>query len=397
MSSLEGSRVLLGVTGGIAAYKSPAIVRALREVGADVRVVLTRGAEEFVAPMALQVVSENRVGRSLFDPEFEREIGHIELARWADVLLIAPATANTLARLAGGVADDLLTTIALATTAPIVVAPSMNTQMLNAPATQENLSMLVSRGVRVIEPDEGELACKEVGAGRLPDPPVLIRAVRDTLGTGRLDGVRFVVSAGPTREYFDPVRFLSNPSTGKMGYAIAEAAAREGAAVTLVSGPSCLETPRGCRRINVVTAAEMAAVMKRAEADVVVMTAAVADWRPAERSDEKRKKDGGGWQPVLERTEDILSSLASASARAELVVGFAAETSNVVENARTKLNSKGVDAIVANDVSGGGGFAADSNAVTIVTRTGEHQIAQAPKKVIGRRVVDWIAEQWEAR
>lgn len=396
MNALSGARVLLGVTGGIAAYKAPALVRALRQSGAEVRVVLTENAEEFVAPMALQVVSEHRVGRSLFDPEYEHEIGHIELARWADVLLIAPATANTLAKLASGAADDLLSTIALATTAPIVVAPSMNTQMLRAAATQESLAALATRGVLVVEPDAGELACKEVGAGRLPDPPALIRAVESVRPRGGLSGVNVVVSAGPTREYFDPVRFLSNPSSGKMGFAVAAAAARAGAAVTLVSGPVRLETPRYCRRIDVVSAADMASAMKSVDADVVVMTAAVADWRPIVRGAEKRKKTEGAWQPEFERTEDILAALAGAPDRAKIIVGFAAETSNVVDNARAKLDRKRVDAIVANDVSGGAAFGSDTNTVTIVSADGATEIAEAPKAEIAESIIAWITQRWSA-
>lgn len=394
MTVLNGAKVLLGVTGGIAAYKSPALVRALKESGADVRVVLTRSAEQFVAPMALQVVSENRVGRGLFEPEFEREIGHIELARWADVILIAPATANTLARVRAGVADDLLSTIVLATTAPVVVAPSMNTQMLLATPTQDNLRALRDRGVFVAEPDEGVLACRETGKGRLPDPPALLRAVVSALGGGPLRGVQLTVSAGPTREHFDPVRFLSNPSSGKMGFALAATAADLGATVVLVSGPSALPTPRGCRRVDVVTAAEMATEVKRAGGDVVIMAAAVADWRPSAREDGKRKKSEGPWSPSLERTEDILSSLGSSENRPGLLIGFAAETENVVDNARGKLLAKRADAIVANDVSRGG-FGVDVNTVTIVSDGKDVHLGPAAKSDVARGILDWVVERLE--
>ena len=392
MSALRGKNVLLGVCGGIAAYKAPALVRSIKEAGADVRVVLTESAEQFVAPMALQVVSENRVGRSLFDPEFEREIGHIELARWADVVLIAPATANTIARVSAGIADDLLSTIVLATTAPVVVAPSMNTQMLVAAPTQDNLATLARRGVRCVDPDEGILACKESGKGRLPDPPVLLEALEDALGRGRLHGMRVVVSAGPTREYFDPVRFLSNPSSGKMGFALASAAADLGAEVVLVTGPSVIPTPRGCCRVDVETAAEMSGAMKDAQGDIVIMAAAVADWRPVSRQENKRKKSDGPWSPTFERTEDILTALAGAEPRATLLIGFAAETENVIENARRKLESKGADAIIANDVSSGG-FGTDDNTVTIVAGSDEVTLGPASKVQVARGIFAWVADR----
>ncbi|MFT6399106.1 MAG: phosphopantothenoylcysteine decarboxylase/phosphopantothenate--cysteine ligase [Bradymonadia bacterium] len=396
MTRLAGKRIVLGVGGGIAAYKAPTLVRALREQGALVRVVLTEGGASFVSQLALQVVSENRVGRSLLDPASEYEIGHIETARWADVVLVAPATANLIARIRAGMADDLLTTVVLATMAPLVLAPSMNTQMLRASATQENLEVLRSRGAMVVIPDVGELACKEVGAGRLPDPLVLIAEVERALTPQRLAGVKVTVSAGPTREHFDPVRFLSNPSSGKMGYAIAAAAFAEGADVILISGPSSLDIPPGVRRRSVTTAAEMCAAVQAAGGDVLIMAAAVADWTPGERDSEKRKKRDGDWQPTLVRTTDILREVSGSGHRPRVVIGFAAETQDVLGNAREKLASKNLDAIVANDVSVGG-FGTDGNAVTLITATEEKPFGPAPKRVIGDHIIDWVANRLEKR
>lgn len=393
MSRLESKRVLLGVGGGIAAYKAPEVVRAFRKAGAEVRVVLTRAAEEFVSPLALEVVSENRVGKDLFDPTFEHEIGHIELARWADVVVVAPATANLLARMRVGMADDLLTTIALATTAPVVVAPAMNTQMWMHPAVRENLDVLVSRGVFVVAPDAGELACKEVGPGRMPDPDVLVEAAERALPGGLLVGLSLCVSAGPTREYFDPVRFLSNPSSGRMGYAIATAARAHGADVTLISGPTGLATPRGVKRIDVVSAGDMAgAVQRECASDVLIMCAAVADWRPRDVAPEKRKKTEGVWTPELERTEDILLEASRSAARPKVVVGFAAETSNVEENARAKLVAKALDGVVANAVGGEQGFGSEDNQVLLIARDGSSRaVGPAPKREVADEIVAWVA------
>ncbi len=394
MTRLVGKRIVLGVGGGIAAYKAPTLVRALRERGAEVRVVLTNGGASFVSELALQVVSENRVGRELLAPASEYEIGHIETARWADAILLAPASANLIARIRAGMADDLLTTVVLASTAPLVVAPSMNTQMLLAAATQENLQVLRERGATVVTPDVGELACKEVGAGRLPDPSALIAQLERALSPKNLSGLRVTVSAGPTREHFDPVRFLSNPSSGKMGYAIAEAAFAAGAEVTLVSGPSSLASPTGVIRQSVTSAADMNAAVVSSRPDVLIMAAAVADWTPAQKSSEKRKKTESGWQPELSRTTDILKSVSLSSTRPRVVVGFAAETENVLENAREKLVMKNLDAVVANDVSVGG-FGTDANAVTIITATDETSHGPAPKRAIGEHIIEWVAAKLE--
>ncbi|MCB9520467.1 MAG: bifunctional phosphopantothenoylcysteine decarboxylase/phosphopantothenate--cysteine ligase CoaBC [Myxococcales bacterium] len=393
MSRLRGRRVLLGVTGGIAAYKAPELVRALRAAGAEVRVIVTAGGAEFVSTRALEVLSENRVAEGVFDRAFEHEIGHIALARWPDVVLIAPATANFIAKLRVGLADDLLTTVLLATTAPVVVAPAMNTQMLGHPAVVENLSVLAARpGTTIVAPDSGSLACGEVGAGRLPDPPVLLAALERAVPGGGLSGRHVVVSAGPTRERFDPVRFLSNPSTGRMGFAIAAAAVAAGADVTLVAGPTSLPTPPGAVRVDVESAAQMRAAIVNRGCDVLVMTAAVADWTPAEPSPHKRKKTAGVWDPRLDRTADILAEVSASAARPRLLIGFAAETENVVEYARAKLAAKRLDAIVANDVGAGGAFGSESNTITLLAADGEAiEIGPAPKREVADALVAWIA------
>jgi phosphopantothenoylcysteine decarboxylase/phosphopantothenate--cysteine ligase len=399
MTLLRGRRVLLGVSGGIAAYKAPQLVRDLRAAGAEVRVVLTRGAAEFVSPMALQVVSGNRVGTELFELSFEHEIGHIELARWADVVLIAPATANCVARLANGMADDLLTTVVLATRAPVVVAPAMNTQMLGHAATQENLARLGAReGVCVVPSDAGELACGEVGAGRLPDGPVLIAELERALAPRLLAGRRVTITAGPTREHFDPVRFISNPSSGRMGYALAQAARACGADVTLVSGPVAIAPPWGVRVARVETAAEMRDAVAEHRADILIMAAAVADYTPAERLDQKKKKSDGDWVPRLVRTVDILAEVSAGAARPTLVIGFAAETEHIEENALRKLFGKRLDGIVANSVAGTeGAFGNGTNRVTMMAPSHPKVVAgPAPKEEVAYAIIDWIGTLWAA-
>ena len=392
---LHGKRVILGISGGIAAYKGPALVRALVEAGAEVRVILTRSAVEFVAPLALQAVSHNAVGLDLFDPAYEAQIGHIELARWADAVLVAPTTANLLARLAYGLCDDLLTTVLCATRAPVVLAPAMNSQMLAHPAVQANLALLAAReGHLIVQPDQGALACQEIGPGRMPDPEVLIAALAGALSPRRLEGRRALITAGPTREAIDPVRFLSNPSSGKMGFAVARAAALLGARVTLVAGPVSLPDPVGVERIDVVSAEEMfEAVMARVQhpdpdqrPEVVVKAAAVADWRPAQVADHKVKKtEGEQLTLVMERTRDIRAGLgALPDDRRPILVGFAAETRDLDRYALDKLNRKNLDMIVANQVSGPtSAFGADLNAVTLFDRQGGRvDLGPAPKDEI---------------
>ncbi len=392
MSFWRGKKVLLGVTGGIAAYKAPSLVRAFTAAGAHVRVVLTRGGAAFTTPLALQTVSGHPVAQHVLDASEEYEIGHIELARWPDVVLVAPATAHALARARVGLADDLLATVLLATTAPVVFAPAMNTQMWWHPATQEHVAVLRTRPrTSVIEPDAGELACKEVGPGRLPDPPALLAGVEQALRAGRLAEREVLVTAGPTREAFDDARFLSNPSSGQMGYAIAAAAAAEGALVTLVSGPTTLQTPPGVHRVDVTTAEEMNAAVRPLRPDIAICAAAVADWRPESRTDGKASKHQGSWAPTLVRTPDILAGIAARDERPRLVIGFAAEASDLIERARAKLVAKRLDGIVANSIRGGGAFGASDNEVWLVTKQGEVALARAPKREVADAIVDWIS------
>jgi phosphopantothenoylcysteine decarboxylase/phosphopantothenate--cysteine ligase len=391
-------RVVLGVSGGIAAYKTPDLVRRLRDVGADVRVIMTPNAARFVTPLALATVSEHGVIVEQWgDPE-RGGVDHVELARWADLLLIAPATANVLAKLATGIADDALTTYALAHRAGIVVAPAMNTFMLQHPAVQQNLSTLRARGVVVLDPDSGLLACGDEGAGRMPDPPVLAEFVKRHLGAKDLDGRTIVVTAGPTREAIDPVRYISNRSSGKMGYALAEAAARRGARVTLISGPTSLAAPAGVSVERVTTAQEMrdAVLRSLAGADVVIKAAAVADYAPAEAAASKIKKEKSGdtLTLTLQRTPDILGEIGAASPR-PFVVAFAAETDAVEANAREKLLRKNADLIVANDVADKSiGFDADQNEVLVISRDGTAtKLERAAKIVIANRILDLIHER----
>lgn len=394
MHVFKGRRILLAVTGGIAAYKAAGIVRHLIGLGAEVRVVMTASAEEFITPLTLEVLSERPVVTELFRPGAESEIGHIELARWPELVLIAPATANVIAKMRHGFADDLLTTILLATTAKILVCPAMNTQMLMHPATQENIAALRARAnTHILEPDAGHLACGEVGAGRLPDPDVIEDALAMVLEPKPLAGVSMLVNAGPTREHFDPVRFLSNPSTGKMGYALATKARHLGATVTLVSGPTALAAPRGVPTIPVVSAADMRDAVLSQRADVVVLSAAVADYTPAESLEHKRKKDEGPWSPALARTDDILATLGRSEQRPRTLVGFAAETRDIEAHARKKLESKRLDGIVANNVGGpNGAFGNEENTVTLIDRHATRALPSASKIEIAREICLWIAD-----
>jgi len=393
-SRLDGQRIVVAVSGGIAAYKSAEVVRELVRHGATVRVVLTRAAQEFITPLTLQTLSGHPVGTDTFDLTQESEIGHIQLADAAQVLLVAPATANVIAKLACGLADDLLTTVALATRAAIVVAPAMNVHMWENPIVQENVARLRSRGVRVIEPARGSLACGYEGQGRLPDTPVLVAEVERAVGRDDFAGRRVVVSAGPNREPIDPVRFLSNRSTGKMGFALAAAAWRRGAEVTLVAGPTSLPTPHGVTRIDVATAEEMRQSVLAAfkKSDILLMTAAVADYRPKHVATQKLKKGSGPLALDLVRTADILAEVATRKGK-RTVVGFAAETEDVVGNAERKLKSKKLDLIVANDVAGvDTGFAVDTNAVTMIARDGTRETTPLlSKDEIADRILDRVA------
>jgi phosphopantothenoylcysteine decarboxylase / phosphopantothenate---cysteine ligase len=393
--TLNGKKILLGVTGGIAAYKSPELVRRLREAGAEVRVVMSAGAEAFIAPLSLQAVSGHRVRTTLLDPEAEAGMGHIELARWADEVVVAPATAQCLARLAHGFADDLLTTLVLATEAPVWLAPAMNRVMWDAPAVRENCRVLEARGVRVLGPGVGDQACGEQGAGRMIEVEEIVAALG---GHDRpLAGKHFVVTAGPTHEPLDPVRFLGNRSSGRMGFAVASALAEAGAQVDLVAGPLQLPTPVGVRRIDVITAEEMLDAVSRCieGADGFVGVAAVADYRPERVSGEKIKKSGQPMTVQLVENPDILATIGHRRPP-PFVVGFAAETGNLEEAARAKLESKGADLIAANQVGGGRGFDTEDNALEVYGRDGHWSLANQSKQNLARELVAIVVDRMHA-
>ncbi len=399
MAHLFNRNILLGVSGGIAAYKSAELVRQLQEQGASVRVVMTRGAREFITPLTLQALSGNPVHTELLDEEAEQGMGHIELARWADLLLIAPATADLIARLAAGRADDLLTTVALATPAPMLLAPAMNQQMWRDSATTANVATLEERGARFVGPATGVQACGDIGPGRMEEPEAIARTAGELFDTRLLDGRRVVVTAGPTREALDPVRYISNHSSGKMGYALAEAAALAGARTTLISGPVSLPAPDRVAIEQVESARDMLAASERLapECDIFIACAAVADYRPAEAQAEKIKKGPEQVTLQLVKNPDIVATIA-AGERRPFTVGFAAETSDVVAYARGKLERKGLDMIVANDVSDGGiGFNSDENEVTVLWPGGELPLDRAGKGAIARRIVALIAEKLETK
>ncbi len=392
---MQGARILLIVGGGIAAYKACELVRLIRKAGASVRCVLTEGGAHFVTPMTLAALSEQQVHTSLWDLKDEAEMGHIQLSRQADLVVVCPATADLLARMAAGVADDLATTLLLATDKPVLAAPAMNVRMWQHAATRRNVATLRADGVTVLEPDEGAMACGEYGPGRLPDPAAIASAIERALGGhGPLAGRHAIVTAGPTHEPIDPVRYIANRSSGKQGFAIAGTLAALGARVSLVAGPVALPTPPGVTRIDVETAREMAAAVDAAlPADLAVMVAAVADWRAAADAGQKIKKKPGTAPPplVLAENPDILATLSTDPRRPTLVVGFAAETENVVANAQAKRLRKGCDWIVANDVSGGVMGGAD-NAVHLITATGLESWENLPKADVAARLAARIAD-----
>jgi phosphopantothenoylcysteine decarboxylase/phosphopantothenate--cysteine ligase len=394
---LEGKRVLLVISGGIAAYKSLDLIRRLRERGVEVRSVLTEGATHLVTPLSVAALSENRVATDMWALTPEGEIGHIRLARDPDLVVVAPATANLLAKMAHGIADDLASTLLLATDRPVLVAPAMNVVMWEKPVTQNNVTTLRGRGVHVVGPGVGAMACKESGAGRMAEVAEIVSAVEGILGEPQLlAGVRALVTSGPTHEPLDPVRFLGNRSSGKQGHAIAAALAEHGADVTLVSGPVALPDPPNVRAVHVETAREMLAACQDAlPADVAVCAAAVADWRPAEVAGHKRKKDGGPAPAVtLVENPDILATLSRAGdQRPRLVVGFAAETDDLEGHARAKLARKGCDWIVANDVSAGSGtFGGNTNTVLLVTAEGLERWPTLSKADVARRLAERVAK-----
>ncbi len=389
------TRILLGVTGGIAAYKSPDLVRRLIERGADVQVVMTAAAQKFITPMSFQAVSGRPTRSDLWDGAAEAAMGHIELARWAQMVLIAPASADFIARLAGGRADDLLSTLCLATEAPIVLAPAMNRIMWANKATQANVDTIVARGIRILGPAAGNQACGEVGAGRMWEPIQLAESVLSPpVNDGLLAGLNVLITAGPTRERLDPVRYLTNRSSGKMGFAVAAAAREAGAHVTLVSGPVQLPTPTGVTRINVESARDMYAAVHRhvGEADVFIAAAAVADFQPVTIAKQKIKKQGVSVKLDLEPAPDIVRSVADMAKR-PFVVGFAAETNDVEENARSKLKRKKLDMIAANQVGDGMAFDCDDNALTVLWPGGKTEVTRGPKLDVARALVALIAER----
>jgi phosphopantothenoylcysteine decarboxylase/phosphopantothenate--cysteine ligase len=393
--SLANKNVLLGVTGGIAAYKTPDLVRKLTALGANVRVVLTGSATEFVSPLSLQAVSGNPVHQHLLDPAAEAAMGHIELAKWADILLIAPATANVLAKLAIGMADDLLTTLYLATTASVFIAPAMNQQMWKAPATMDNVERLARYGVSFIGPASGEQACGDLGAGRMMEPVEIASIVSQTVNrhaVAELRGKHVLITAGPTREPLDPVRYISNHSSGKMGFAIAEAAVNAGAKVTLVAGPVSLQTPRGCERIDVTTADDMLDACEQfaQKADIFISTAAVADYKAVTVAENKIKKSDNELTLTFTKNPDILATISHKDNR-PFCVGFAAESQDVEQYARQKLTNKKLDMIAANDITADGlGFNSDNNALHVLWNGGDKKLPATSKSELAHQLISLI-------
>jgi phosphopantothenoylcysteine decarboxylase/phosphopantothenate--cysteine ligase len=392
--SLANKQILLGVTGGIAAYKSADLVRRLQDAGASVQVVMTPAAQEFITPLTLQALSGNPVHTQLLDPEAEAGMGHIQLARWADLVLIAPATADFMARLAQGMGNDLLTSICLATKAPIALAPAMNQGMWHNAATQANLECLIERKVIVFGPAEGGQACGDVGPGRMLEPLQLVDAVAGLFTPGSLAGKTLVITAGPTREAIDPVRYLSNHSSGKMGYALAEAAAEAGAKTILISGPTQLKTPARVTRIDVTSAQEMyeASMAAAPDCDLFIAAAAVADYRPAQVASQKLKKGAeDSITLTLVKNPDIVASIAALHRR-PFTVGFAAETEQLLEHARAKLQRKKLDLVIANNVGDTQiGFNSDDNAVTLVDNSGVQALSQRSKTQLARELIAILA------
>ena len=395
MKSLINKNILLGVTGGIAAYKSAEIVRGLKKAGSSVRVVMTQSAQEFITPLTLQALSGNPVSSDLLDAEAEAAMGHIELARWADAILIAPATANTIARLSSGRADDLLSTITLAFDGPIGLAPAMNQAMWGDERTQSNIKNLKDKNFLLYGPGSGEQACGDVGLGRMLEPPEIIGSFASLFEAGSLSNKSILITAGPTQEPIDPVRYVTNRSSGKMGYALAEAAVESGAQVTLVSGPVNLEAPASCNLVSIKTAEEMyEAVMHHIRGkDIYIGTAAVADFSPSTIAGSKIKKDVSNSSFVLKMKEnqDILKAVSELEDR-PYVVGFSAETENLLENARKKLLKKKLDLIIANDVSDKSiGFDSEQNEVTLITNSEEMLLDRESKKKISKKIIEFIS------
>ena len=398
MHKLIGKRIVLGVTGGISAYKAAFLVRLLRKNGANVRVVMTQSATKFVTPLTFQALSAKPVHTELLDLNTETAMGHIELAKWADLILIAPASANFIARYANGFAEDLLSTLCLATDSPVIIAPAMNQQMWRNQATQENLGRINARGITVVGPTTGEQACGDDGPGRMLEPEEIVAHTADIFQTNILTGSRLLVTAGPTREAIDPVRFLSNRSSGRMGYAVATAAAEAGADVTLISGPVDLAAIGIEKVIHVTSAEEMQeSVMQRINnIDIFISAAAVADYRVQKISEQKIKKSDDTYELIMQKNPDILTEV-SALYDAPFTVGFAAETENLELNAQTKLHLKNLDMIAANQVDKKLGIDCDENALTIFWKTGREKLPLAPKNKLARSLIKLIALQYNEK
>ena len=396
MQILQDKKIVLGISGGIAAYKIPELVRRLKDQGADIRVVMTEGAKAFITPLTLQAVSGNAVADSLLDNQAELAMGHIELAKWADLIIIAPATADIIARITAGMANDLLTTLCLATSAPIALAPAMNQQMRHALATQANINTLNERGYQIWGPGSGEQACGDIGLGRMLEVDELVTLSSDFFADKYLQGQHWVITAGPTREAIDPVRYISNHSSGKMGYAIAHAALRAGAEVTLISGPVTINAPVGCQLISVNSAEEMhqQALNFAPKSTTFVACAAVADYRVANIATQKIKKTNDAMQLELVRNHDIVADVANLDDK-PFMVGFAAETQNIEHYARGKLMRKNLDLIAANDVAKSGqGFNSDDNALMLYSAIDKTEIPLANKQIIAQKLVSLINQHY---
>ncbi len=401
MTGLTGKHIVLGVSGGIAAYKAPELVRRLRDRGAEVRVVMTEAAKAFITPLSLQAVSGFPVYDDLLDPAAEAAMGHIELGKWADLVILAPATADLIARVTAGMANDLVTTICLATAAPVAVVPAMNQQMYRAIATQHNLQTLAERGVLIWGPDSGSQACGDIGPGRMLDPLAIVdHAVKWASPVNDLQHLNIMITAGPTREALDPVRYISNHSSGKMGFAIAAAAAARGASVTLVAGPVSLPTPAWVKRIDVTTALEMqqAVMAEVTRQHIFIGSAAVADYRAATIAGEKIKKQGDEITLTMVKNPDIVAGVGALTEGRPFVVGFAAETQNVEEYAQQKRARKNLDLICANDVSKAGqGFNSDTNALHLFWQEGDKALPLSDKSLLGQQLIDEIVSRYDEK
>ena len=388
---LSGKTVVVGVTGGIAAYKSVILVSELKKQGANVHVVMTKNATEFVTPLTFETRSGNRCISDMFERNFEFDVKHISLAKAADLIIVAPATANFIAKAAHGIADDMLTTVVLAAKCPKLVAPAMNTAMYENPATQDNLKKIQEYGYTVIEPNEGLLACGDEGKGKMPEPSELLEHVLYALAPKDMQGLSVLVTAGPTQEAIDPVRYITNHSSGKMGYEIAHAAAMRGADVTLVSGRTSLDVPLGVTRVDVTSAADMydAVVKRAAKTDMLFKAAAVADYTPAETADHKLKKSDDDMSISLKRTKDILAEVGKKKKKGQIICGFAMETEDLLKNAKAKLEKKNLDMICANSLrTEGAGFAGDTNVVTLITKDDSTELGKLTKLETAHRILD---------